>query len=77
MAPGTTESGTRKVVRPTLCLALDGFPPSGIIKRVTLAATRACGQDVAGREALLTCALGERAPRSCRNPPSGITTRVE
>jgi hypothetical protein len=37
-----------------LCVALDGFPPSGITKRVTLhAATRAGGHDEAGREALL------------------------
>jgi hypothetical protein len=39
-----------------------GLPPSGITKRVTLhAATRAGGHDEAGREALLKCALGERA----------------
>jgi len=37
-----------------LCVALDGFPPSGITKRVTLhAATRAGGHDDTGREALL------------------------
>jgi hypothetical protein len=47
----------RGVLLPTLrelCVGRDGFPPSGITKRVTLhAATRAGGADLAGREALL------------------------
>ena len=43
-------SSDRGLVR----VELDGFPPSGITKRVTLhAATRRGGHDVAGRDALL------------------------
>ncbi len=48
-----------------LCVALDGFPPSGITKRVTLhAATRAGGQGAKGREALLKYVLRPPSPRS-------------
>jgi hypothetical protein len=66
-----------------LCVALDGFPPSGITKRVTLhAATRAGGLDVAGREALLKYVLrpavaqespfGDHEARRVTRGPDGL-----
>jgi len=59
-------SSARGLVR----VALDGFPPSGITKRVTLhAATRAGGHDEAGREPLLKCAHLASAPRGRAGVP--------
>jgi hypothetical protein len=70
-----------------LCVALDGFPPSGITKRVTLhAATRAGGLDDAGREALLKYILrpavaqespvGDHEARRVTRGPDGLVSPV-
>ncbi len=67
----------------SLCVTLDGFPPSGITKRVTLhAATRAGGHDEAGREALLKYILrpavaqespfGDHEARRVTRGPDGL-----
>ena len=51
---GRRDLDLEKLFERPQCVALDGFPPSGTTKRVTLhEATRAGGHDETGREALL------------------------